>query len=888
MVVVAIIITLIPLECKAELSFIKAFNNPNEVTDIAEMSDNEVWTTSDCGLSKWDLSTGEVTTYNKRNSPLLRDYTGHVATKNEEVWVTSGERVFRIIGEEWTAFTWEDVGLPFEYNFDLVTVDSLGRVWVSFYFGAAFYENGSWTYFDQYNSSLYAYIESMEPGIDGDMWFGHTRLWVHNCSQYTSDGTWIPHNGFYYPEQIAVESDGQAWVRRGGLVAIVDSNDINIINGTDGIWGDYSQTYFGDIWSIKSGLGLRSSQHNIYHKDVGSKNIQRVWSFPDSLPWMIYLDRSISGNIYFKAYETFITDGFIKLRSSWSWSWFQTEGDLDNNEINGVFLSPLNHVYVGKWDHSYRYRSSGSDLIPIDDYMRYPRCVNDSLFAWISDGTIVFNNGAIIDPALNVWGFDIADDGTVYISDYYRPYYYKNGRTEEIKDCPVRPHYLAVDNNGRLWVADYNYDGFAIWDGYSWDHFEVNDPRVAQGNIDLLYVDSRNRMWCATNQSLPNYGLSMFDGEDWHIFDSSDGLPTPTIYRFTEDAIGNIWMATRLGLVKYDGDTFEIYNHTNTELPTPWVNAFEIDFTGNYWVGSDNGLFILNPTGNFIDALPENPVAENLLISIENGHPTLSWQCYTSLTGFQGFHIEKSRYGNRFTRVGTVSYSSSQTNYVFVDSTTYYGDQHYKIVEFDGIGRRWNGISGSISLDSSISTEFISAWRYTEEDTVTFQWQTDNSENIQFFALWGRQSDSTWRFLRKLPRDDDLNYTFKDTIGSFGAIAYKLEAVTHDFLRFSSNETDLVVREKPEVVLPNSYTMGFLYPNPVNNKISVNVEIPVSTNIKLRIFDILGRQVKQIDWPSVPAGWEVIDVPLNDLASGVYFLRLDEPFGLTQKFTLLK
>jgi hypothetical protein len=79
------------------------------------------------------------------------------------------------------------------------------------------------------------------------------------------------------------------------------------------------------------------------------------------------------------------------------------------------------------------------------------------------------------------------------------------------------------------------------------------------------------------------------------------------------------------------------------------------------------------------------------------------------------------------------------------------------------------------------------------------------------------------------------------------------------------------------------------YPNPFNPSTTFSFELPSSSPVSLKIFDVLGREVVTIIATQLPAGnysrsWNATDYP-----SGVYFYRLQAgAFVETKKFVLLK
>jgi hypothetical protein len=70
------------------------------------------------------------------------------------------------------------------------------------------------------------------------------------------------------------------------------------------------------------------------------------------------------------------------------------------------------------------------------------------------------------------------------------------------------------------------------------------------------------------------------------------------------------------------------------------------------------------------------------------------------------------------------------------------------------------------------------------------------------------------------------------------------------------------------------------WPNPTRGRSSIEFEVPTSSHVRLTIFDIVGREVRQIeDAPFGPGrytrSWDGIDAAGNAAPSGVYFVRLE-------------
>ena len=78
---------------------------------------------------------------------------------------------------------------------------------------------------------------------------------------------------------------------------------------------------------------------------------------------------------------------------------------------------------------------------------------------------------------------------------------------------------------------------------------------LPQMQVMSALADSRGYLWIGTKG-----GLAKFDGERFETFGRRDyGLPTYTIQGLTEDRHHQIWISTALGLIRFDGGRFEAF-----------------------------------------------------------------------------------------------------------------------------------------------------------------------------------------------------------------------------------------------------------------------------------------------------------------------------------------
>jgi len=89
--------------------------------------------------------------------------------------------------------------------------------------------------------------------------------------------------------------------------------------------------------------------------------------------------------------------------------------------------------------------------------------------------------------------------------------------------------------------------------------------------------------------------------------------------------------------------------------------------------------------------------------------------------------------------------------------------------------------------------------------------------------------------------------------------------------------------------LPDSYVLSQNYPNPFNPSTRIKFSIPEQTNVKLLVYDILGREVTQLVNQVMNAGTYTFNWDAKGNASGIYFYKLQtDNYVKVNKMILLK
>lgn len=91
------------------------------------------------------------------------------------------------------------------------------------------------------------------------------------------------------------------------------------------------------------------------------------------------------------------------------------------------------------------------------------------------------------------------------------------------------------------------------------------------------------------------------------------------------------------------------------------------------------------------------------------------------------------------------------------------------------------------------------------------------------------------------------------------------------------------------VEIPNYYSLGQNYPNPFNPSTKIKFTLPQPENVKLVVFDILGKEVKTLVNEEKEAGIHEVNFNASSLSSGVYFYRIVAGnFITTKKMLVIK
>ncbi|HPS64924.1 MAG TPA: T9SS type A sorting domain-containing protein [Ignavibacteria bacterium] len=90
--------------------------------------------------------------------------------------------------------------------------------------------------------------------------------------------------------------------------------------------------------------------------------------------------------------------------------------------------------------------------------------------------------------------------------------------------------------------------------------------------------------------------------------------------------------------------------------------------------------------------------------------------------------------------------------------------------------------------------------------------------------------------------------------------------------------------------IPTGYTLEQNYPNPFNSQTMISYSVPKRSHIQLKIYNVIGKEIKEIENRMKEAGNYSFVLDASELTSGIYFIRLSSgnDFNQTRKMILIK
>jgi len=136
-----------------------------------------------------------------------------------------------------------------------------------------------------------------------------------------------------------------------------------------------------------------------------------------------------------------------------------------------------------------------------------------------------------------------------------------------------------VDRQQRVWAGTRD-DGLFIFQS---NHFVSAAGAMILGPAIFALQESRDgQLWAGTRN-----GLGHFDGQNWKLFTTRDGLSENAVRAIADDAGGNLWIGTESrGLNLFKDGKFTAYHADGGGLPGDDISCLYLETNGVLWVGT--------------------------------------------------------------------------------------------------------------------------------------------------------------------------------------------------------------------------------------------------------------------------------------------------------------
>ena len=148
----------------------------------------------------------------------------------------------------------------------------------------------------------------------------------------------------------------------------------------------------------------------------------------------------------------------------------------------------------------------------------------------------------------------------------------------------------------------------------------------------------------------------------------------------------------------------------------------------------------------------------------------------------------------------------------------------------------------------------------------------------------------------RLAPGDSQEVTFSIRPGLLSPLYYAAQVIVESKFAFGQTEFkktyqfQVVISSISDIAgLPTTYTLEQNYPNPFNPSTTIKYDLPKPSDVRLTVFDMLGREVTVLVNERKDASVHEVKFDSSKLASGVYLYRLQAgDFTQTNRLMLLK
>lgn len=185
---------------------------------------------------------------------------------------------------------------------------------------------------------------------------------------------------------------------------------------------------------------------------------------------------------------------------------------------------------------------------------------------------------------------------------------------------------------------------------------------------------------------------------------------------------------------------------------------------------------------------------------------------------------------------------------------------------FPGNDSTINSLTPAFDWDSTVTANYYEI-RVFSDSSLTMQVLDENSYSSSYQVSSGLLQPNT-------------HYYWKIRTINDGGLGPWSEVFNFDII---------ITDVEDEQQLPKQFALMQNYPNPFNPSTTISYHLPKASNVKLKVYDIIGNEVATLVNEEKAAGIYNVQAKLNNLSSGIYFYTFTAgDFVQTRKMILIK
>ena len=251
-----------------------------------------------------------------------------------------------------------------------------------------------------------------------------------------------------------------------------------------------------------------------------------------------------------------------------------------------------------------------------------------------------------------------------------------------------------------------------------------------------------------------------------------------------------------------------------------------------------------------------------------------------------------------------VAYDDLFSNIVYEKSNI--ADEFFSLGSLaDGMKYYWRVLAQGVAIQGDYSTAYSLITKLNAPDNLTarvvsaptptrinLNWN-DNSVTETGYFIERKGPDLIW-MLHDLV--DANETTWWEAVNKPANYTYRVKAVS-DFAESEySNEASAIVSDVDKGgSIATVYTLEQNYPNPFNPSTQIKFGLPSESNVKLKIYNMLGQTVAELINTTMMAGFHIVEWNASNLPSGIYVYSIeansisgDQSFSSIKKMLLVK